>query len=200
MGGPTRTRTLVTVDDMRASDADRDKYATVLQEAYAQGRLTRDEYDERLDACMRAKTYGDLSPLVADLPPGNLPVVRPAADILPASRPTAPMIAIFSGVERKGVWELSDDNVAVAVFGEVKIDLRQATIPAGESEIRAFAILGSVEIIVEPGTLVDCSGIGILGEFSGTKNTPTRADSPVIRVTGLAMLGSVTVKEKKRKG
>lgn len=185
---------------MRASDADRDQYASVLQDAYAQGRLTRDEYDERLDACMRAKTYGELSPLVADLPPANLPVVRPAADVVPASRPSAAMIAIFSGVERKGIWELTDDNVALAVFGSVEIDLRQATIPAGESEIRAFAILGSVEIIVEPGTLVDCSGIGILGDFSGTKNVPPRPDSPLIRVTGLALLGSVTVKEKKRKG
>jgi hypothetical protein len=184
---------------MRASDADRDKYATVLQDAYAQGRLTRDEYDERLDACMRAKTYGELSPLVADLPAPNLPVVRPSTDMVAPGRPTAPMIAIFSGVERKGIWELADDTVAVAVFGSVEIDLRQAVIPAGENEIRAFAVFGSVEIIVEPGTLIDCSGIGILGDFSGTKNTPPRPDSPAIRVTGVALLGAVTVKEKKRK-
>lgn len=192
-------RTLVTVDDMRASDADRDKYAAVLQEGYAQGRLTREEYEDRLDACMRAKTYGDLKPLIADLPASNLPVVRPAADVVPAYRSSAPMIAIFSGVERKGIWELDDDNVAVAVFGSVEIDLRQATIHPGRNEIKAFAVLGSVEIIVEPGTLVDCSGIGILGDFSGTKNTASSPDAPLIRVTGLALLGSVAVKEKKRK-
>ncbi len=184
---------------MRASDADRDKYAAVLQEAYAQGRLTPDEYEERLDACMRAKTYGDLSPLIADLPAGNLPAVRPAADVVRTTGSSAPMIAIFSGVERKGIWQLSDDTVALAVFGSVEIDLRQAVIPAGESEIKAFAILGSVEIIVEPGTMVDCSGIGILGDFSGSKNALPSPDSPVIRVTGLALLGSVEVKEKKLK-
>jgi hypothetical protein len=106
------------------------------------------------------------------------------------------MIAIFSAVERKGIWELADDNVAVAVFGSVEIDLRKAVIPAGASEIKAFAILGSVEIIVEPGTMVDCSGIGVLGDFSGAKNAVPHPDSPMIRVTGLALLGAVEVKEK----
>lgn len=186
---------------MRASDADRDRYATVLQDAYAQGRLTRDEYDERLDSCMRAKTYAELEPLVADLPANNLPVVRPAAEVARTSSSSPPMIAIFSGVERKGAWTLEDDSVAVAVFGEVKLDLRQATIQPGINEIKAFAILGSVEIVVEPGTVVDCSGIGILGEFARSGDAlPAVADAPVIKVTGLALLGSVNVKEKRLKG
>lgn len=181
---------------MRASDADRDRYAKVLQEAYAQGRLTLEEYDERLDLCMQAKTYGALEQLVVDLPADNLPVVRPAADVVPASRSTAPMVAIFSSVERKGAWTLDDDSFAVAVFGDVKIDLREATIPAADNEIRAFAILGSVTILIEPGTVVDCSGIGVLGDFSRGKASEPTPGSPVIRVTGLALLGSVNIKEK----
>jgi hypothetical protein len=185
---------------MRASDADRDRYATVLQEAYAQGWLSREEYDERLDACMRAKTYGDLQPLVADLPPGNLPVVRPAADVVPAaSASTAPMLAIFSSVERKGVWALEDDSYAVAVFGEVTLDLRDATIAARDNEIHAFAIFGSVTVYVEPGTRVECAGMGILGEFNQGKASPPDPDAPSIRVSGLALFGSVVIKEKARR-
>lgn len=182
---------------MRASDADRDRYATVLQEAYAQGRLTREEYDERLDLCMSAKTYSDLEPLVEDLPTGNLPVVRPAAEIVPASSSTPPMVAIFSSVERKGAWTLNDDSTAVAVFGQVNLDLRQASIPAAHNEIRAVAVFGGVEILVEPGTIVECSGVGIFGEFarSGEVSQP-RSNAPVIRVTGVAFFGAVTVKEK----
>jgi hypothetical protein len=54
--------------DMRASDADRDRTATVLGSALATGRLTRTEYAERLDATYTATTLGDLAPLTRDLP------------------------------------------------------------------------------------------------------------------------------------
>ncbi|MEI2642987.1 MAG: DUF1707 domain-containing protein [Candidatus Nanopelagicales bacterium] len=181
---------------MRASDADRDKYAGVLREAYAQGRLSHEEYEERLSVCMTAKTYSELEPLIADLPADNLPVLRPAADVVPVSRSTPPMVAVFSSVERKGAWTLDDTSYAVAVFGEVNIDLREAAIPAADNQIQAFAIFGSVTIYIEPGTVVDCSGIGILGEFNRGKASQPRPGSPVIKVSGLALFGSVSIKEK----
>jgi hypothetical protein len=53
---------------MRASDQDRDKVAGVLSDAYAAGRLSRDELDERCAAAYRAQTYGELQDLAADLP------------------------------------------------------------------------------------------------------------------------------------
>jgi hypothetical protein len=54
---------------LRASDRDRDVVAGVLTEAYADGRLTREEYDERAGAATAAKTLGDLPPLIVDLVP-----------------------------------------------------------------------------------------------------------------------------------
>ena len=53
---------------LRLSDADRQQALEVLGEHFAQGRLDRDELDERSDAVWSAKTHGDLSPLFADLP------------------------------------------------------------------------------------------------------------------------------------
>ena len=53
---------------LRLGDADRQQALEVLGEHYAQGRLDRDELDERSDAVWTAKTHGDLSPLFADLP------------------------------------------------------------------------------------------------------------------------------------
>jgi hypothetical protein len=53
---------------MRASDRDRAVIETVLADAFAEGRLTRAEYDERADAALASRTLGDLVPLVADLP------------------------------------------------------------------------------------------------------------------------------------
>jgi hypothetical protein len=57
------------VDDrMRASDADREAVTARLRDHYAEGRLTRDELDERIATALNAKTLGDLRPVLADLP------------------------------------------------------------------------------------------------------------------------------------
>ena len=74
---------------LRASDADRDAVAEQLREHFATGRIRMDELDERLDKVYAAQTYGELEPLMDDLPgPGpytDLPVPYPApAGGLPA--------------------------------------------------------------------------------------------------------------------
>jgi hypothetical protein len=53
---------------MRAADADRDRAAGILGTAFTEGRLTRDEYDDRLHTAFTARTYADLDEVVADLP------------------------------------------------------------------------------------------------------------------------------------
>jgi hypothetical protein len=53
---------------LRASDADRDRIAALLREHHAAGRLTADEFQERLTATFAAKTFGELDELMADLP------------------------------------------------------------------------------------------------------------------------------------
>ena len=56
------------VPSLRASDSDREQIAERLRIATAEGRLATDELEERLDALYRARTYGELDTLVADLP------------------------------------------------------------------------------------------------------------------------------------
>ncbi len=70
---------------MRASHTDRDRAVDVLKAAYAEGRLSREEYEQRFDAASRAQTYGQLAHLIADLPTG--PVPGPFGTALPAVPP-----------------------------------------------------------------------------------------------------------------
>jgi len=63
---------------LRASDADRDQAATVINNAMAEGRLTPDEHSDRLDALYAAKTHADIVPLLDDLP-GRATAAVPAA-------------------------------------------------------------------------------------------------------------------------
>ena len=61
---------------MRATDGDRDEVLSLLRDAYADGRLARQEYDERTDAVLVSRTVGSLLPVVADLVPASPPAVR----------------------------------------------------------------------------------------------------------------------------
>jgi len=65
---------------MLASAADRDRTIRALQESFAEGRLTRDELDERLGLALRSREFPQLLALTADLPP------RGPFDRLPAHR------------------------------------------------------------------------------------------------------------------
>lgn len=55
-------------DRIRTSDADRERVTARLRDHYAEGRLTRDELDERISAALNAKTFGDLRRVLVDLP------------------------------------------------------------------------------------------------------------------------------------
>src|ERR1700678_1894 len=68
---------------VRASDADRERTATLLREHHAVGRLTAEEFNERVDKALAARTLGDLEVLLADLPAIDL-YQLPAAGIRPA--------------------------------------------------------------------------------------------------------------------
>jgi Flp pilus assembly protein TadB len=72
---------------LRASDADRDAVAERLRRAAIEGRLDPDELDERLDTALRAKTYGELDRLVADLPGMPATPRRPQRSRQPQRKP-----------------------------------------------------------------------------------------------------------------
>jgi len=64
-----------------ASDADRDAAARVLNEAFADGRLTADEHRDRVHAAYAARTWPELAGLTADLPrPPELEEVQAEPD------------------------------------------------------------------------------------------------------------------------
>lgn len=199
--------------DVRASDEDRHKVADLLRDAAGEGRLSLEELDERLDGVYKAKTYAELEPYVRDLPvatagtpnPTAMPMRAPHAgqsvNRIGGNPTTSVSIAIMSGAVRKGPWVVPPAYTAIAFWGGVELDLREARFAEREVTIRAFAVMGGIEITVPDDVIVDVTGVGIMGGFdhsiSGTAdNAPPGA--PVVRVTGFAFWGGVEVKRKSR--
>jgi len=77
---------------LRAADVDRDRVAAVLNAAYADGRLSKDEYDARLETTLSARTYFELDQLVADLP------AAPASSVSPARTAVDAPVAATNGL------------------------------------------------------------------------------------------------------
>jgi hypothetical protein len=71
---------------LRASDADRDAVAERLRRAAVEGRLEPDELEQRLHAALRARTYGELDRLLADLPAPPVPWRRRSSELAPVAR------------------------------------------------------------------------------------------------------------------
>jgi hypothetical protein len=191
---------------MRISDADRDRVASLLSDALAEGRLTPEEHSDRLDAVYAAKTAADIAPIVSDLPGASAAVAVPAGSAAtwpgdaPAGHP-ARMIAILSGVSRKGAWRSPARIETVNVLGGTDLDFREALLPGREVSIRAICLLGGVEITVPPEMHVIDHGIALLGGREIPPDTEESAspDAPVLRITGVSILGGMTVRRKRRK-
>ncbi len=104
---------------LRASDADRNAAVERLREAFAEGRLDEDEFDERMRTALAARTVGQLDSLFTDLPPAR---VRPAAPRGTGSEIRL-TVAVLSGARRKGAWRVPAASTAVAVMGGCELDL-----------------------------------------------------------------------------
>ena len=193
---------------MRISDADRDRAASVLSAALAEGRLTADEHADRLDAIYASRTHAEIVPLVNDLPgatatlraPGS-ELTRDSADLKPrrTGRP-ARMVAVFSNVSRRGLWRVPAAIAAVSLFGHTELDLRDAVLPGKEVRIRAICVLGDMRVTVPPEMHVIDDGWALLGGREFPPDTPESAsqDAPVLRVSGVSILGLATVRREKR--
>src|SRR6476620_388276 len=193
--------------NLRASDADRDQVATLLSTAYAEGRLSREEHDERIDQLMAAKTFDDLLPITRDLvivgPPA--PVATPqsssrfAIDTTGQNAESDKMIAIFGGVTRKGPWRVRKNTHALALFGGMDLDLRDAIFEAPVVEISGFWCFGGLDMTVPEGIEIQDQTAGIFGGTDVRDVGDPAPGAPRLVIKGVSLFGGVSIKGPKKR-
>lgn len=104
--------------------------------------------------------------------------------------------AVFSSVKRRIDDQDFKGGDVVAVFGEVKIDLRKAAIASGEAVIDVNAAFAGVDIRVPENWIVVLKGAGVFGAFED-KTVPPRVDPgvkpPQLVITGTVVFGATKV-------
>jgi hypothetical protein len=179
---------------VRVADTDRIQVAQLLGDEAAQGRLTMTEYEERLTKAYGAQTFGELERLTADLP--SAAASAAAGPCRPA--PSTVLLAILSGFERRGRWNVPRRLTSVAVFGGGVIDLRYADFTSPEVEIHSYSVFGGQTILLPPEVNVDVHGLGVMGAFDHVDEQGAPG-APHVTVRGFSLWGSVGIKRKKRK-
>lgn len=200
---------------LRASDADRQKYLDVLDQAFVEGRLTREEHEERVETAYTAKTYSDLVGVVANLPvrPGSLPgppgfpgwpmPPQPSATQPPDPGILAPGAAKAQGAivpvpqagapaEQQGVSTRSDSTV-FAFFSNSSRQGQWLVPPA----FQATAVFGEVTVDLRSAVLTSPETRITANAFLGSV-TVIVPDSVVVQLTGNAVLGDFQAKDKRK--
>jgi DUF1707 SHOCT-like domain len=179
--------------ETRASDRERDAVLQRVQQAFAEGRLDDNEFDERMRATLTAKTHAELDVLLTDLPATATPESQAAPVAGPA--PGKYAIAYKGSVRRSGRWRVPGTYTTVVYKGGGWLDLRAAELTSPVTAIRAVAYKSTVRILVPPGVRVEVTGFGIVQDGTDDETLGYRlpADAPVIHVRSLAYKGSVEV-------
>ena len=133
---------------MRASDRDRDTANGLLQTAYAEGRLTKEEYDERSGQVLTARTYQQLQALTADLPGHSLGVQPqfPVQYVMPRRTNGLAVASLACGIGQVFFWFLA--AIPAVVLGHMARRQIRRTGEDGAGMALAGLVLGWIGILL----------------------------------------------------
>jgi hypothetical protein len=173
-----------------ASDAEREATVDRLRRAVVDGRLTLEEFSDRVGLAQVARTDQDLAVLGSDLP------VAPASVAL--TDDVARHRAFCSRIVRSGPWELPLRSSYRCLFGTISLDLAQVRLPGPEAEIQIFNLFGTVTLIVPEGVRVSVEGGGpFASQVIHSPQVPPVQGAPVLRIKASGPGGTLYVRNQR---
>jgi DUF1707 SHOCT-like domain len=180
----------------RASDTDRIQIAQLLAYAAEQGRLEMKDYEDRLTRAYAATTYQELDQLREDLV-GSPVNPRRGGKVNPA--PSTLLLAMLSGFERRGRWNVPKKLTTFTLCGNGVLDLRYADFTSTEVEIHAYSVMGLQTILLPPEVNVEIKGHGVMGNFDHQVLGQGTPGAPTVKIRGFSLWGGVGIKRKARR-
>ena len=169
---------------VRVSDADREHAVVALREHQVAGRLTLEEFTERVTAALAARTTTDLEVPLSDLP------------FAQASRrsPTRIVFALFGSTRRDGRLRVKRRVFCLMGFGNIDLDLRRATLEGDTITVLAFGMFGAIDVYVPEGVEVDVHGLSLFGH-KGARGKDVRPlpGTPLVRSWSLGLFAGIDV-------
>jgi hypothetical protein len=172
---------------IRASDADRERAIVLLREHAAEGRLTLEEFTDRMSSAYLARTTTELEALARDLPAGD-------ARVATRRRPTRFLLAAFGSTVREGRIRVRRRVACLMGFGNIDLDLRSATLEGDVITILALGVFGAIDVYVPEGVEVDLHGFTLGGHKRARGNDPPpRPETPLVRIFAVSVFAGIDV-------
>ncbi|EHI12000.1 DUF1707 SHOCT-like domain-containing protein [Mycolicibacterium thermoresistibile] len=173
---------------LRASDADRAAVRQLLERAVGEGMLTLDEYTERVDVALAARTRGELDKVLADLPMARRP------DLAQSTQPLL-LRGRFSTLSRKGEWSVPARVVVDTRMCDTTLDFTVAMLRSPVVHVDIDDYLSTTTLILPDGATGDVNAVET---FASTVNGRVPAAPPSQRlhlvIRGRVRLATVTVR------
>ncbi|TDC77083.1 DUF1707 SHOCT-like domain-containing protein [Streptomyces hainanensis] len=167
---------------MTPLEDDREAAVVRLREAYAEGHISHEEMDRRLDQALAAASGDDLAQAVASLPAAS-------------EGGTATIGAAAGRIRRRGAWRVPRVLKVESAYGNVHLDLSRAVLEQPLVDIELQLGTGRAKIIVPRDAIVEADEVR-----SGYKDIryqprqPSRPGGPRIRITGVMGFGRLTIR------
>jgi hypothetical protein len=172
--------------NLRVSDAERSHVVEVLQKAIGRGLLTLDEFTERTDVALAARTRGELNAVLVDLPG----LVN--AENAPAPAPVE-LRSTMSSLKRSGAWTVPGHLIIRSRMGSTELDFTEARVDQQRVEIELDVAGGSVELLFPEDAGVSSTGVQItVGSLK--EKRPKESGTPQFVIKGAVRAGSVEIR------
>ena len=178
-------------DGIRASDAERDATVERLSAATGDGRLTLEEFSQRMEQATSARTRAELARLVADLPADVATVGTEVAGRVPAQ--PSWHVSPVGGLRVDGPWRMGRRVIVVSIVGGTRLDLSQAQLAAPEVTLTKVSLVGGVRVWVPAGIRVEVSGFSLIGGTRLYGETEPGPGAPTVHVRAFGLVGGVRV-------
>jgi len=186
------------VPDIRASDADRERTATVLRRSGANGQLTVEELDERVAAAYSARTRGELDRLVEDL--GGAAAPAAGVSVRHGDDGTRWVVSILGGSDRRGRWRVGRTVTVVNVMGGSDLDLNDAELAGDVIEMRIFSLMGGGNVYIPEGLDTEVSEFAVMGGNDiRTGERPAPDGGPLLRLKIISIMGGTSVRRGRKR-
>ena len=185
-------------------DRERERTIALLGDHFAQDNLSLEELEHRIEEAYRARDLPALRDLLKDLPTDEQTRAvaprqsAPARDIFVAE--DGRIVSVMSQTSRRGIWHVPRSLDVWSVMSETNLDLTQAVLGSGVTEIDLHGIMTSIRIVVPPGVRVVMQAGSFMAEVSDLTDDPPPVGSgaPVVRITGFVFMAELKVTVRRR--
>lgn len=185
-----------------ALERERERTIELLSQHFAHDNLSLDQLERRIEESYRASTVAALRELTRDLPADAAEGQQLRAAPLPEAfaGESDRIVSIMAETKRRGIWRPARHLHLWCIMSETRLDLTEATLNPGVTELQLHGLMCAVKIIVPPGVRVVVQANAFMSTVSDEPDDPPGVGSgaPVVRITGTMVMGELKVRVRSR--